>query len=155
MESKSIYKVTIITKHQIIDYFKTRKMKLLIILLLANIVLSARLKSRISNVISNRNLEPYIFGGTKATDGDAPWQVSIQDSQGNNRCGGTILGEQWVVTSQSCINGSQARYKINRFFNYFFILKLIFHISELKVEYNTITLGKGQKVDVLQVYERE
>ena len=93
-----------------------RKMKLLIILLFASIASTVRLKSRISNVVNEKNLEPYIFGGRKATNGEAPWQVSIQDSLGNNRCGGSILKPEWVVTSQSCINGSQARYKIIRFF---------------------------------------
>lgn len=91
-------------------------MEIFVLLLLTNAAFASRLNSKISMITNKENFEPYIFGGRKATDGDAPWQVSIQDSEtGNLKCGGSILTEHWVVSSQSCINGSTAWYKTKIF----------------------------------------
>lgn len=79
--------------------------------MLINVAIAFRLKAKISIVKNEENLEPYIFGGRIAADGDAPWQVFIQNSEtGVPRCGGSILNEQWVVSSVSCVN--ETRYEL-------------------------------------------
>jgi len=49
-----------------------------------------------------------IVGGTQTTIEDRPWQISLQSSGGSHFCGGTIIGESWVVTANHCVDGSSA-----------------------------------------------
>ncbi|KAB0797544.1 hypothetical protein PPYR_08537 [Photinus pyralis] len=48
-----------------------------------------------------------IIGGTSATPGEFPWQVSIQVDDGrqlHHICGGAILSEHWVITAGHCVS---------------------------------------------------
>ncbi|KAL3201305.1 hypothetical protein MRX96_042975 [Rhipicephalus microplus] len=49
------------------------------------------------------------LGGQVAYDGEFPWLVSIQfvPSIGENKCGGTILNERWILTAAHCFYGYQ------------------------------------------------
>ncbi|KAM3916894.1 transmembrane protease serine 9-like [Leptodactylus fuscus] len=49
-----------------------------------------------SPVISNR-----IVGGTDASDGEWPWQVSLL-YRGTHICGGTLISRQWVMSAAHC-----------------------------------------------------
>ncbi|XP_034043609.1 transmembrane protease serine 6 [Thalassophryne amazonica] len=46
--------------------------------------------------VSNR-----IVGGTDASEGEWPWQASLQ-VRGAHICGGTLISSQWVVTASHC-----------------------------------------------------
>ncbi|CAB1456523.1 unnamed protein product [Pleuronectes platessa] len=46
-----------------------------------------------------------IIGGQTATPGDWPWQVSLV-LFGRHICGGSLINDQWVMTTAHCISGS-------------------------------------------------
>ncbi|XP_012499446.1 PREDICTED: plasma kallikrein [Propithecus coquereli] len=48
-----------------------------------------------------------IVGGTNSSWGEWPWQVSLQVQLGARRhmCGGSIIGQQWVLTAAHCFIG--------------------------------------------------
>ncbi|XP_032467701.1 chymotrypsinogen B2 isoform X2 [Phocoena sinus] len=43
-----------------------------------------------------------IVNGKEAVPGSWPWQVSLQDSTGFHFCGGSLISEDWVVTTAHC-----------------------------------------------------
>ncbi|XP_043942152.1 serine protease 27-like [Protopterus annectens] len=50
-----------------------------------------------------------IVGGTYATEGAWPWQVSIQKNE-EHICGGCLISDSWVVTAAHCFNRFDAEY---------------------------------------------
>jgi hypothetical protein len=51
-----------------------------------------------------RSINAKIAGGTNAVISDFPWQVYY--ISGNYRCGGSIIGNNWVVTAAHCTKNS-------------------------------------------------
>jgi len=47
-----------------------------------------------------------IVGGTATQITAVPWQVSLQDAQGNHFCGGSIVTPTWIVTASHCLQGA-------------------------------------------------
>ncbi|KAL4216830.1 Plasma kallikrein [Mactra antiquata] len=48
-----------------------------------------------------------IVGGTVAQHGEFPWQVSLR-YYGQHLCGGTLIGDQWVMTAAHCFEETGA-----------------------------------------------
>ncbi|MEN9993037.1 MAG: hypothetical protein RLY83_607 [Actinomycetota bacterium] len=59
-------------------------------------------------VANAQDAEPYIVGGIQATIADAPWQVALIKTDGDNNydgfyCGGSLISTTWVVTAAHCV----------------------------------------------------
>lgn len=54
--------------------------------------------------------ESEIVGGTNANIANHPWQVSFQSSSGAHFCGGSIIGDSWILTAQHCVDGAGAAF---------------------------------------------
>lgn len=50
--------------------------------------------------------ESRVIGGTRATEGQFPFVVSLRQSL-RHFCGGAIINSRWVVTSAQCVRGKQ------------------------------------------------
>lgn len=46
----------------------------------------------------------YIIAGNKTKPGDWPWMAMLCNKNSNeNMCGGTLLGNRWIVTAAHCV----------------------------------------------------
>ncbi|XP_047407435.1 coagulation factor XI isoform X4 [Sciurus carolinensis] len=55
-------------------------------------------------------IKPRIVGGTASVRGEWPWQVTLQIMSPTQRhlCGGSIIGNQWILTAAHCFFGVES-----------------------------------------------
>lgn len=57
----------------------------------------------VATATSALTMEPYIFGGRNAKEGQFPYQVSIRKRDHKlHRCGGSILSNRFILTAAHC-----------------------------------------------------
>ncbi|XP_045490220.1 chymotrypsin-2-like [Pieris rapae] len=60
---------------------------------------------------SGRDGVGRVVGGKNASDGDVPYQVSLQFTNQNNFafCGGAIIADRWILTAAHCLQNEKAK----------------------------------------------
>ncbi|XP_024418524.3 coagulation factor XI isoform X1 [Desmodus rotundus] len=55
-------------------------------------------------------IKPRIVGGTASVRGEWPWQVTLHITSPVQRhlCGGSIIGNQWILTAAHCLSGIES-----------------------------------------------
>ncbi len=56
------------------------------------------------NVFSQSTMNQSIIGGVNIDINQAPYQVSLQDANGNHFCGGIILSDRWILSAFHCLD---------------------------------------------------
>jgi len=86
------------------------KLKLFILFCILQWISGATIPSASMNLVGFPPLSDRIVGGVNATDGQAPYQCSLQQN-GRHFCGCAIIEEQWILSAAHClvigINGVQ------------------------------------------------
>lgn len=94
--------------------------------------------------------EERIIGGTKAEEGDWPWQVSLQVNNVHH-CGGILISEVWILTAAHCFRSYPEPYQWTVNFGISTLLpKLRVRVRTISVHnnYNPIT----HENDIAAVY---
>ncbi|KAI2800761.1 hypothetical protein BLOT_012333 [Blomia tropicalis] len=72
----------------------------------ASYSLAIKQQNRLSKKLNSLEIESYLAGKRKATEGEAPWQVAVQIPDiSYYLCGGSIIGTKWVLTAAYCSSG--------------------------------------------------
>src|SRR5690349_13885286 len=58
--------------------------------------------------VSSNTTGPYIVNGQEAVRGAWPWQLFLEVvlSNGNGRCGASLISDRWVLTAAHCVTPS-------------------------------------------------
>ena len=61
------------------------------------------------SVSFSASAQQKVVGGVDVDIKDYPWQVALTSSpSGSGFCGGSIIGDSWILTAAHCVNGTSA-----------------------------------------------
>ncbi|XP_063285654.1 serine protease 27-like [Pelobates fuscus] len=66
------------------------------------LVLTLGSVSKATDICGISEFSSRIVGGTDASNGSWPWQISLR-FKGSHICGGTLISSQWVMTAAHCL----------------------------------------------------
>lgn len=73
------------------------------LLVFMTIICSIQSQARFSDSADYLEWSGRIVGGKTAKPGQFPHQISLRESDGNHRCGGSIIHQYWIVTAAHCV----------------------------------------------------
>jgi hypothetical protein len=114
------------------------KKSLLAVSIMTGLLGSTSVMAQNVTLVRANSVEVKIVGGTEATPHALPYQVSLQGLDGSHFCGGSIIGEDMILTAAHCVEGMAKDPSL-----------------QVHVGAHNVKLNVGERIRVTEVYSHK